>query len=744
MKKVLNFSEEKIIDILNSCGFTPKNSKELNIRANKYLKFLSLFETGRHKYKERVELDDRRVKSYGDWSQVRGDSLNFLFFRKNATKLNYKSDYSLLMIRDENGIPSKCLIYTLLGSYVGEIKIPILSGNISILSERWVDFVTWKNKLILTDSTTLASILSKSSVDSVGEFYYPICVLLSSDSEANFFSTTPPSIDVVLGANEKSHKFACLYNKNSAVNVYRLSSDESNMYSLSRGIEEEMLRIKPNSITKDIIYDVKNSKNNDINYFCQNALKAQNGSDYFRNELIELYSTEFCIDKSIVAEKLISIGAGASQTSAANKNFKIHNNKYCEILQDWTLRPVSNFWINIDNILKDSESKLEYECRIFIEDKSIQFFIKHKHFFNHIKLFDKLTSICLSNEAACPMWNSTKGVMSFAPQIIYSLSPGKSKVLKKDIYGIYKDSLTSRNWKLDRSGVILSENIVGDIPFDVRNPININNLNKYNEICKKQLNNFCSTQFGADVLICCLSFIYNAINNTRSHIVSNKNIISAMADVLGLPELDCLYEISMPQFSSKIYKTSDLKKHKYTISLMDENIKYTENFQVMETKSDPYILCTTEPMLLFIFNFLLICGDKNYLKQVEGLLDTREKIVNLRSARAKLNNAQKDLESFIYCISSDNRFLNSVIEVQDNTIILIQVFSDLELCGYNFKKKQIIRAMIDSGYPINYPVSVGNDRKIAISIKKPNDISKAINKNKLCKTTKTTKNFLKV
>ena len=125
MIKKLGLGQEQVYENLLMSEVTGTDANAMIYRSVKYLRLMKLLDKGRVLYRERLEADDRRHKKYGDWSEVSGLEINDLFFRKSTTKVNPKSKYTILTLRDENGIPGMGYIYTMLGSFIGEIQYPI-------------------------------------------------------------------------------------------------------------------------------------------------------------------------------------------------------------------------------------------------------------------------------------------------------------------------------------------------------------------------------------------------------------------------------------------------------------------------------------------------------------------------------------------------------------------------------------------------------------------------------------------
>jgi hypothetical protein len=738
MLKILGMADTQVIDKLIECGFSIRETNYMIKRGIKYLEFLSKFESGRHDYREKVQLDERRVKSYGDWSQISGETLNSLFFRRSISKLNTSLDYSILMTRDENGIPSKCLIYTLLGSYIGEVKVPIPSGKISILADRWTDFVQWTNKIILTDSSFLASSISKSLVDTQGLISFPVGVMLGSESVATFFSKIPPKIEVVLGADEKSYKFACLSEASTDVYIYRLTQSDSGLFSITKSFDDEISRINPVDIVHDIVYELKLSNKHEIKSFCSELLKMHNCSDYFRNKLIDFYCLETNTEKKKINEAIAIFGTSINSFSAANKKFKIHNSCYNEVLQDWSMKPISNFWININAALCSEEGNIEYDCTLFIGDKEARFFIQHSDFFQSKKLFKIINFVCVKNSLEQAYINSNKLVMQASPYIIRGLNSSKINTIKKETYGISNETLVTETFKCDKTGLSVCNNVIGEKNINIRNPINLNNTKEYNKLCKKQIKELCSSTFGSEVFVASLQFIYSLIKNDVSHIVSNRNIVRGISEVLGVSTVNSLVKSKMPQIIEKILNPKNLNKNCCTISLIDNDQKYTKKVIALKTDTPPQILNITEPMLLFIFKFCVDNLNSNYIKNIENFLSTADQIYNLRKALAKIYNTNQCLESFAWYVTEDVN-LSKFIETDDHgTNIYIKIFSELSEMGYDFKKSEIIKLLKINRNKVTYPLIDLKDRRVFMRVEFPNPIQDKINsKNNIWKTTKT-------
>ena len=739
MCSVMGLSDEETVNSLMGCGFSKTESEQKLARAKKYLKFISEFETGRHVYRNKTESDNRRIKSFGDWSQLSGGFINSIFFRKTTSKLNQKSDYSLLMLRDENGIPSRVQIYTLLGSYIGEAKIQIPSGNISMLSERWTDFVSWRGKLTITDNSNLASVISRSMVDSNGAITSPVCVIINSYGPATFFSRSYPFIRAIIGEDSPSNIFSCMHDKNSQVHVYRLPGSGSNLISsYTQKIEEEIGRISPVSISKDICTQILLDKDNNINSFSREISLINNSTQYFQNELIELYCIGSGLDKNYVSQYINNISSGINNFDVCNKKFKIYGGGYHEIKQDYSLSRVSNFWISIKSMLSVNDEPSEYDCTLYINDKIINFFISHKEMYKPGRLLNKIISICGLNNCDFPVWNSGNSVLNALPQIVMGLNTQKITSIKKDIYGFCNEQFITDKWKCDKITSISSEYNTGSIKNKIKYSDTLENKYIYRDKCIEQIIEMCKTDYGALVFRSCLEFVNKMVKNNDAHIVAKKHVARDISICLGVIQQEDIINCFYPQFCEKIINHKLLLKNNFTISLCSSEEVYSNRFIHVTQGVSPIEINNTEPIIYFLVEELLTGNYFKFIKKIEKSLGNNIYIGKFRNSMNYLNNANNRLNEFFGLVTTNINFRDFVKIDNNETRIYVKVFSALSKFGFNFSKGEIIKDLVNAGYKVDKSAKDNKDqRKTYIAIYSNNQTQQQWKKN-------TTKRNLKI
>jgi hypothetical protein len=739
LSRVLELSDDEIINSLMSCGFSKTESDQKLARSKKYLRFISEFELGRHVYRNNIECDNRRVKSFGDWSQLNGGFINSIFFRKTTSKLNQKTDYSLLMLRDENGIPSRIQVYTLLGSYIGEAKIQIPTGNISILSERWTDFVSWTGKLTITDNSNLASVISRSMVDSNGVITSPVCVIVNSVGPATFFSRSNPFVRAIIGEDSSSNAFSCMRDKNTQVHVYRLPGSGSSLISsYTQKIEEEIERISPTPIAKDICSKILLDKESNINSFCREVSLINNSTEYFQNELIELYCIATGLDKNYVSQHINTLSSGVNNFNVCNKKFKIYNGGYHEIKQDYSFSRVSNFWISIKSILSIEDEPSEYDCTLYINDKMVNFFVSHKEMYKPGKLLNKIISICALNNCDFPIWNSGNSVLNALPQIVMGLNMQKITSIKKDVYGFYNEQFITEKWKCDKITSICSEYNTGSTKNKIKYSDNLQNKYIYRDKCIKQITEMCSTDYGALIFRASLEFVNKMIKNNDAHLIAKKQIARDISMCLGLVQQEDVVNCFYPQFCEKIINHKLLLKNNFTISLYSSEETYSNRFINVMDGINPSNINNLEPIIYFLVEELLTGNYFKFVKKIENFLGNNSYISKFRNSINYLNNAQNRLNEFFGVITTNSNFRDFIKIDNKETRIYVKVFSALSKFGFNFSKTEIIKDLINSGYKIDKSAKDNKDqRKTYIAIYSNNQAQQQWKKN-------TTKRNLKI
>jgi len=716
--KVVGMPEEEIINSLMSCGFSKTESDQKLARAKKYLKFISEFEFGRQVYRNKTESDNRRSKSFGDWAQLNGGFINSIFFRKTTSKLNQKSDYSLLMLRDENGIAAKIQIYTLFGSYIGEAKIQISSGNVSMLAERWTDFVPWTGKLTITDNSNLASVISRSMVDSNGVITSPVCVISNSNGPATFFSRSFPYIRAIIGEDSPSNIFSCMHDKNSQVHVYRLPGSGSNLISsYTQKIEEEIGRISPVPITKDICSQILLDKDNNINSFCREISLINSSTQYFQNELIELYCVATGLDKNYVSQYINTVSSGVNNFHVCNKKFKIYSGGYHEIKQDYSMSRVSNFWVSIKSIMCVGEEPSEYDCTLYINEKIINFFISHREMYKPGKLLNKIISICASNNCEFPIWNSGNSILNALPQIVMGLNTQKINSIKKDVYGFWSEEFITEKWKCDKITSICSEYNTGSIKNKIKYSDSLENKYLYRDKCVKQIIEMCNTDYGALVFRACLEFVNKMVKNNDAHIVAKKQVARDISTCLGLIQQEDIINCFYPQFCEKIINHKLLLKNNFTISLSSSEETYSNRFINVMHGISPVEISNTEPIIYFLVEELLTGNYFKFVKKIEKFLGNNIYVSKFRNSLNYLNNAQNRLNEFFGVVTTNSNFRDFVKIDKNETRIYVKVFSALSKFGFNFSKSEIIKDLVNAGYAIDKSSKDNKDqRKTYIAI----------------------------
>ena len=101
----------------------------------------------------------------------------------------------------------------------------------------------------------------------------------------------------------------------------------------------------------------------------------------------------------------------------------------------------------------------------------------------------------------CPMWNSTKTVQTFLPQIVRGLSGESHSFHKKDDYGFRGKELGTDKYICSQQGIKVRDGFVGDIQQQIKHPNYLNDLPKYREVSKVALRSLCETPFGAACVV---------------------------------------------------------------------------------------------------------------------------------------------------------------------------------------------------------------------------------------------------
>lgn len=720
MIRQLKMTPNEAIQNLFSAGYSHKESNELVDRAIKYLRFLGAFDAARITYRDRNGAADKRVKNFGDWGSMSGGTINNFFFKRSTSKLNANMMYHFLLLRDENGIPSKGKIFTTQGSLIGEVKIPIPSGQVSILSERWTDYVSWTGKLIICQNQLLASSVSKAMVAPDGSFNVPVGIIYDSNGEAVYFSRLKPQIMAIAGECESTYPISVMHGRNSPVTVYRFGGDNLNGFGITQTLDQELSRLTPRSITQDIVMLMKQFNQYSIKDFCNLIKSVSNSSDYFKNELIESYCLTSGNDKKYVVENISNVGSSLGHFKILKKVFKIHNGRYCEWMDDLSFSPVSNFWLALNYITFSDDKDIEYNVSLYIDDKFQTFFVSSKDLHHSNRLMDKLISMAAVNGMNHPIWTSVKYVFDAMPKIICGLGNNKLPSFRKKTFGFGGGYFASTSWKCDHLGVSIQENEVGETPFDLNEPQDLDSIRPDSQSVKDCVRDLCSSEYGAAVFCGALNIVRSMRLNNCAHLVAPRNICDGIAKVIGVPEIERLVKTKMIQYVGKSLSSRVLSSYSATLTCINPEVSYPNNFIKFYKEVDTHHLNNVTPLLMFLCNLVYIKQDRQVNAQIEQILGSVDPITNFRRMNLYYVNKKNNLNEFCECLINNEAFKKFVNFKEDKTIIGVSVFRALKDSGYKFNKQDIVQSLRGIYPTMEYPVQLSITRNTCIALSNPN------------------------
>ena len=734
MIKKLGLGQEQVYENLLMSEITGSDANAIIYRAVKYLRLMKLIEKGRRQYRDRLEADDRRHKKYGDWAEISGVELNDIFFRKTTTKVNPKSKYTLLTLRDENGIPGMGYIYTMLGSFVGEVQYPIPSGNVFSVAERWTDFTSWQTKLVMAQDPALVQILSKSISEDNKQFEYPVLMPFFVRSTVKYYSRVHPKISLILADNEEPGLSVSFYGETSPVAVYRLPGTIQMGFGISGKLDEELSRIKPQSLSCAIVSSLVNSKKLSIPELIRVISRLGYSSSNLREEVTKDYCTASGEKVEEVKSAIKSYSIGFSEFIIGGKTFKLSHGKYFQRQPDLSYSPLSNFWVEIKHIISDGKKDVQYFVSLNISERSHDFYIDQKTFSSSLRLLRKITSVALLNGMDCPTWNSTKTVQGFLPQIVRGLSGDGYSFHKKDHYGFRGKELSTDKYVCSQQGIKVRDGFVGDVPHTIKHSNYLNDLNQYRESSKQNIRNLCDTQFGAACVVCALEMICHLTDRGRAHLVAPHSISKGVASILGLEPQEEFYPNSMIQYVDKVINHKTLLKHNATISLYD--VGSTPSRRCIYFKDHPpeELLLFTDTLLLFFCEIVFVLGTAKAVDYLETILQKNSRIVNFRVMRKKINGVEHTINEFLEAIKDHANLKKFITEEEGNTFINIKIFREMKNMGFSFSKMDLVGKLRQAYGLVKYPhIKRKGTHQTGILLGSPN-IFNIINKNKECKT----------
>ncbi len=733
MIKKLGLGQEQVYENLLMSEVSGADANAMIYRAIKYLRLMKLLEKGRILYRERLEADDRRHKKYGDWAEISGLEINDLFFRKSTTKVNPKSKYTVLTLRDENGIPGMGYIYTMLGSFVGEVQYPIPSGNIFSVAERWSDFVSWQSKLVLAQDPALAQILSKSISGDNKNFDYPVLMPFAVKSTAKYFSRIHPAVSLILADNEEPGLCVSFHGSTSPISVYKLPGTLQTGFGISRKLEEELSRIKPQTLSRCLVSSLVQRKNLTIPDLIKSMSKLGYSSSVLREEITQDYCSASKESIEDVRSAIKNYSIGFSEFVIGGKTFKLSHGKYFQRQPDLTYSCLSNFWVEIKHIISDGKKDVQYFVCLHIGASSKELYIDHKTFSSSLRFLRKLTSVALLNGLECPMWNSTKTVQAFLPQIVRGLSGESHSFHKKDDYGFRGKELSTDIYICSQQGIKVRGGFVGDVQQQIKHPNYLNDLPKYREVSKEALRSLCETQFGAACVVCALEMICHLNDRGRANLVVPHNIASGVASILGISPQEEFLPINMIQYVDKAINHKTLLKHNATISLYD--VGTAPNRRCIYFKQSPKeeLILFADTLLLFFCEIVFVLGTGRTVDYIETILQKKNRIANFRVMRRKINGVEHTINEFLDSIKENNNLKKFVVEENNSTFIDIKVFRELKAMGYSFDKMDVIGKIRQLHDSTKYPhIRRKGTHQTGILLTSPN-IFNTINQDKECK-----------
>jgi hypothetical protein len=733
MIKKLGLGQEQVYENLLMSEVSGSEANSMIYRAIKYLRLMKLIDGGRRQYRDRLEADDRRHKKYGDWAEVSGVELNDIFFRKSTTKVNPRSKYTLLTLRDENGIPGMGYIYTMLGSFVGEVQYPIPSGNVFSVADRWTDFASWQTKLVMAQDPALVQILSKSISKNNKQFDHPVLMPFFVRSTAKYYSRVHPKISLVLADNEEPGLGVSFHGETSPVSVYRLPGTIQMGFGISGKLDEELSRIKPQTLSRAIISSLINSQKLSAPELIRIISKLGYSSPALREEVTKDYCTASGEKIEDIKSAIKSYSIGFSEFVINGKTFKLSHGKYFQRQPDLSYSPLSNFWLEIKHIISDGKKDVQYFVALHINEGSQEFYIDQKTFSSSLRLLRKLTSVALLSGMECPTWNSTKTVQTFLPQIVRGLSGESHSFHKKDCYGFRGKEISTDKYICSQQGIKVRDGFIGDVPQKIKHPNYLDDLTKYREVSKQTLQTLCETQFGAACVVCALEMICHLNDRGRAHLVASQSISSGVASILGIEPQEEFFSVNMIQYVDKSINHKTLLKHNATISLYD--VGSTPSRRCIYFKDSPKeeLILFPDTLLLFFCEIVFVLGTARAVDYLETILQKNNRIVNFRLMRRKINGVDHTINEFLKSIEDHKNLQKFIIEEDDKTFIDIKIFREMKNMGFSFNKMDVVGKIRQVCESTKYPhIRRRGTHQTGILLTSPN-IFNTINQNKECK-----------
>lgn len=715
----LGMPDQEVAERLCQAGYSRGEANNAVYRAIKYLRFTRSFDSARADYREKQRSGEAKHASFGDWGLMSGNDINYHFFAKASSRLNPKIGYNMLLLRDENGIPSSGMIYTTGGSLIGEVKIPMPSGNVSFVAERWTDFVSWSRKIIAVPNTMLAAQVSKASVKPDGSFSDPVGVVFTSSGEASYFSRLKPQILVLAGQFESVYQTTPLHGKFSPAHVCRLPGDTSNGFGISGALEEELARMRPRLLSQDIISMLLESKKTSVKDFCNAISQCSNASSFFRNELVEAYSVATGSDKKTVGETVASVTSSIGHFSIARRTFKVHQGAYCEMGSDLSINPVSNFWVSVNYAAIGERDNIEYNVTLYMDDQSQDFFVDHDTFQSYQKLMSKIVTVAMTSGMPHPMWVSKRCIFEVMPSIIRGLSGKKIPSVKKFKSGFDGSEFVTGEWRVSRNGIIAEKTELGGSQPAIDNP-DLSNLSAYRKSAKIHISELCNTLYGASLVACAFELICKLSTGKSCHLAAPKNVVNGLAKLLGIRVQEVPEKTGMIQAIGRVLSKYVTRTHECTISVAGPNGVRKEWYLNLDADTPTEGCGPSFSVLPFLWELVLSGGVEKARKKLDSIIGDRDRISKLRTAQYNLSYGGSRLEEFARLLVKDRRFKDHVLFCDGETKIFSSAFPALSSAGHKFNKSGII-SEIKSGHPsARYPVEDPETRKVCLTINNPN------------------------
>lgn len=701
----LKMGDQEAVDHLCMAGHSRREAAFLVYRAMRYTRFLGSFDQARIEYKERRGFDDSRVRRFGDWGRMSGAEINKFFFERTSSKLNPRTLYEFLLLRDENGIPSRGMVYTSVGSLVGEVSLPVPGGNISLVAERWTDYVSWTSGLVLAQNTKLASFAAKSSVTPDGSFRKPVAVVFGSEGEAAFFSSRVPSISLVAGETEPVYQAAPLHGRSTPVLVYRFPGDASSGYGVSGAFEDEIGRITPKILTQDIIDSASASTPLSPSDLCDLVSKCPNSSDHFRNDLVERFGVATGSDKSSLGAIAANAGSGVGHFSIAKKIFKIHQGRYCEMPGDLSVVPVSNFWVSVNYATYSDDGDIEYNITLHAGNRSSSAFVDHRTFMSPRRLMDKLASMSVIGGMEHPIWTSKKYIFDVFPQIVRGLAPAKIRSVKKEVAGFYGGCLTASKWRCGTNGILVQDFEIGGADERLDHP-DLSDLGAYRTLALSELSRICGSRRGAYAVAVALSLVEAGKAGSKMNFVVPQYSLDDIASVLGAQKTEKISSARTIQVSSRPMTPAETRKSMWSVS-PDPGLRDLPE----EPPASP-----SAPLLPFLCE-AVFCRERGADHGFGWLGVPAEASLNLLEAAREIKGGAGSARSFFRSLRSMPDVSLHVKPDVGDTRIFVSAFDALKDAGYRFSRQRVIAEILEDYPGSEYPAVCHTARRTYIRLK---------------------------